>query len=129
MRGRMQDFVWAINQNCVVRYGCLDGSVAQRLEQRTHNPLVQGSNPCGARILGACGRLGVLVEGCGWGLWLSFLGLLLEAALFFEGSLKHFEAGVGFAFDAFELGDGFFEVVVCLDDGDEVVDRPVEGEG
>src|SRR5215831_10773495 len=26
------------------------GPVAQRLEQRTHNPLVQGSNPCGPTI-------------------------------------------------------------------------------
>ena len=35
------------------------GSIAQRLEQGTHNPLVEGSNPSGPNlsIVGAVGRL------------------------------------------------------------------------
>ena len=35
------------------------GSIAQRLEQGTHNPLVEGSNPSGPNLplAGAIGRL------------------------------------------------------------------------
>ena len=35
-----------------------EGPVAQRSEQGTHNPLVQGSNPCGPSVRNCLGRRG-----------------------------------------------------------------------
>jgi hypothetical protein len=41
-----QDTLREIAEHCE-NHGCATGPLAQRLEQRTHNPLVEGSNPSG----------------------------------------------------------------------------------
>ena len=41
---------------CASEFGCVEGAVAQRLEQATHNRLVAGSIPAGPTFPCPCGR-------------------------------------------------------------------------
>ena len=64
-------FKWVGRSTFAVAGAAAHGPIAQWLEQRTHNPLVQGSSPCGPTSLRPFDRPIVVEGSIGWPIWTS----------------------------------------------------------